>query len=232
MISISQIDMNVLPSTWNDILLAVADVNSSRIEQLVLSPEYHPHLAVAASYLVSIQERSAYICNGSTSDDNEVSHYSLNLHEYTHFTSPIRRYIDLVVHRLVGSIIEGVGSTSVNYTTSELAELCAQCTDASSRSRRFELATVVVQLCDLIRRRPIVTNAFIYSVTDGDIQLLFPILQKYFPSRIKIELRSLNTKGRPDFDADSHQLVLQWSQRIYDMSKDSDRPLFLKTVNE
>ena len=34
-------------------------------------------------------------------DEEEYSHYGLNFALYTHFTSPIRRYADLLVHRLL-----------------------------------------------------------------------------------------------------------------------------------
>ena len=43
-------------------------------------------------------------------------HYGLNLKSYCHFTSPIRRYIDIIVHRILLNECE--------YADSELIEIC------------------------------------------------------------------------------------------------------------
>ena len=39
-----------------------------------------------------------YVCTGQEGE-TDLSHYGLGLQKYTHFTSPIRRYADVVVHK-------------------------------------------------------------------------------------------------------------------------------------
>lgn len=43
--------------------------------------------------------RAKYFCAGAYDEDEDYSHYALNVPLYTHFTSPIRRYADIMVHR-------------------------------------------------------------------------------------------------------------------------------------
>lgn len=49
--------------------------------------------------------RATYRCSSSVKTEEELRHYALSVSLYTHFTSPIRRYSDCVVHRLLYSTI-------------------------------------------------------------------------------------------------------------------------------
>ncbi|XP_078034131.1 DIS3-like exonuclease 2 isoform X2 [Augochlora pura] len=51
--------------------------------------------------------RATYICSATIKTEEDLKHYALNVRHYTHFTSPIRRYSDCVVHRLLYSVMKG-----------------------------------------------------------------------------------------------------------------------------
>jgi ribonuclease R len=52
-----------------------------------------------------------------------IGHFGLALTHYAHFTSPIRRYPDLVVHRTLKSLIGAKGGSAVRYEGSQLGAL-------------------------------------------------------------------------------------------------------------
>jgi protein SSD1 len=53
-------------------------------------------------------QRAKYFCAGML-DIAKYGHYAMNIPLYTHFTSPIRRYADIIVHRQLDSILQGGG---------------------------------------------------------------------------------------------------------------------------
>jgi len=71
------------------------------------------------------------------STDN-VGHFGLAFDAYTHFTSPIRRYPDLVVHRLIKHLIAGGTASDLDYTKTELQQAAEWC---SGTERRADEAT-------------------------------------------------------------------------------------------
>ena len=62
-----------------------------------------------------------YFSSGSVAKDL-FHHYGLAVDIYTHFTSPIRRYADVIVHRLLGCAI-GVYSLSVQIDNKKIQRI-------------------------------------------------------------------------------------------------------------
>ena len=69
---------------------------------------------------------------------HNAGHYGLAFDYYTHFTSPIRRYPDLMVHRLLTKYAQG--GRSANQEKYE--ELCEHCSDMEQTAAQAERASI------------------------------------------------------------------------------------------
>jgi ribonuclease R len=67
-----------------------------------------------------------------------IGHYGLSFEYYSHFTSPIRRYPDMMVHRLLEKYLEG--GRSANEQKYE--ELCKHSSDMETRAANAERASI------------------------------------------------------------------------------------------
>lgn len=101
------------------------------------------------------------------SPDN-IGHFGLALEKYAHFTSPIRRYADLQLHRVIKYLLEKeqkhdwgrIGSRS--YTKAELVTLGVKCTDREIAADTAEHEVDGTLAC-------IYMEKFIGEVVDGTV---------------------------------------------------------------
>jgi len=90
-----------------------------------------PDAVLLESVLLRSQSQAIY------SIDN-IGHFGLALAAYAHFTSPIRRYPDLLVHRALKHLLTGKSLTAFSYTAREMAHLSLQCSERERRADEAE----------------------------------------------------------------------------------------------
>ncbi|MFC3651098.1 ribonuclease R [Dyella humi] len=106
---------DVTPGDFSDVLRMVKD---------------RPERELIQSVLLRSQSLAAY------QPDNR-GHFGLSLEAYAHFTSPIRRYPDLLVHRAIRYALKGGKPSAYNYSEATMAAMAVHC---SQRERRAEEA--------------------------------------------------------------------------------------------
>jgi len=83
--------------------------------------------------------------------EKNIGHFGLGLKRYTHFTSPIRRYADLVVHRLIKSFLAAKGGN--NPERGGLKSVAAHISDREEKSEKAENEIYRVYALDFLKKR-------------------------------------------------------------------------------
>ena len=82
---------------------------------------------VVASLLAKCMSLATYHSSGEFDSPTDYYHYGLAMELYTHFTSPIRRYPDLIAHRQLQAILEGEKEGPMAFEeVSDIAEVSSQ----------------------------------------------------------------------------------------------------------
>jgi ribonuclease R len=105
-----------------------------------------PERAFVESLVVRALQQAIY-------QPTNIGHFGLALTHYAHFTSPIRRYPDLVVHRTLKALIGAQGDSGVRYPTAQLSALGESTSRLEKRADEADRYVAAFLKCTYLKER-------------------------------------------------------------------------------
>lgn len=145
---------------------------------------------------------------------SNIGHYGLAFPYYTHFTSPIRRYPDMMVHRLVARYLLQSKATC-RHDKEVLEEACVHCSDTEQMAQMAERdSTKEMQARWISKHVGEEFDAIISGVTEFGlfVQLTDTLTEGLVP------IRTIEPHDYMQYDEDNYCLIAARSGKTYTLS--------------
>lgn len=106
-------------------------ISPKQLQKIVEDVADKPEAMVVNTMLLRSMQQAKYA-------EENVGHYGLAAEDYTHFTSPIRRYPDLIVHRLIRSYTEDPSETNQEKWATVLPDIALHSSQMERRAVEAE----------------------------------------------------------------------------------------------
>ncbi|XP_030432370.1 DIS3-like exonuclease 2 isoform X2 [Gopherus evgoodei] len=116
-------------------------------------------------------QMALYFCAGVLEDETLFRHYALNVPLYTHFTSPIRRFADILVHRLLSASL-GSGRP-IRMRKEAIQKQADHCNDRKMASKRVQELSADLFFAIFVREcGPLESEAMVMGVLNKAFDVL------------------------------------------------------------
>nr|KAF6484003.1 DIS3 like exosome 3'-5' exoribonuclease [Rousettus aegyptiacus] len=134
------------------------------------------------SMAAQAMSNALYFSTGSCAEE-EFHHYGLALDKYTHFTSPIRRYSDIIVHRLLMAAISKDKKMEIKenlFSNKDLEELCRHINNRNRAAQHSQKQSTELFQCmyfkdkDQETEERCISDGVIYSIRTNGVLVFIP----------------------------------------------------------
>ncbi|XP_068219818.1 uncharacterized protein Dis3l2 isoform X3 [Palaemon carinicauda] len=117
-------------------------------------------------------QNAKYFCAGLLKNE-PFSHYALNVPLYTHFTSPIRRYADVMVHRILAAVVEPSRYQPTVRSQMQLQRITERCNDRKQTGKIVQEVSGELYLSLFIKQvKEMVEEGMVTMVLDHAFDVL------------------------------------------------------------
>lgn len=204
----------ILTEVWRAIQSAAAEDDTDNMVDLVAADDIHLLLQPVVEKFRECMNK-AYVIRSNSSGRARIGHYSLSVLSYTQASSPIRRYMDIVLQRLLHSYI--CGRNVVEYRTEQIDDLCNDFDRNLQDAKKFEQKADQMAYAVSMRKQNAPKLVLVASADpDGDsFSVVFPFNKNIVAKALQIMYRDLQLEDLPSYDKEKHCMTLKWKKRIY-----------------
>ncbi len=166
-----------------------------------------PHRTLVETLLLRSMARAAY-------QPDDLGHFGLALSHYVHFTSPIRRYPDLLVHRAIKHVLSGEPPGRFPYSPKDMDGLGKHCSMTERRADDATRDAIAWLKCEFMRDK--VGEVFEGVITGVTSFGVFVQLEAVFIEGL-VHVTSLENDYY-ELDAPRHRLVGARTRKTYQLA--------------
>lgn len=182
-----------------------------------MEPEVRDYMLPALTLMCTKPFQNAkYFCTGTVEDESVYRHYALNVPIYTHFTSPIRRYPDVLVHRFLTAALDG--QFEVTSEAKELQKIAEHCNDKKWAAKKVsEQSSLLFFSIYVLECGPLVEKGVVVGILDQAVDILctrIGMVQRVYCDKLSLfrhEFKMVDLKP---------QMTLHWIEETTDENVD------------
>ncbi|XP_039515591.1 helicase with zinc finger domain 2 isoform X1 [Pimephales promelas] len=207
------ISLNIFTSIFHKMEEFAQTKDYNKLMQLIFSDEIHPTFVPMVREFREIQKK-AFIFRSCSSLDSRLGHYDLQLNAYTWASSPMRRYLDLILQRLLHTVLSKKTLKQADYTQDEINRFCQSGMDAEEKEAQL-LRLINVQF----EPKNVVKLAVVDQITPQghEFTISFPLHPTL--TMITIMYKHLKVVDQPKYNKDKNSMTLHWKRRVYSFGK-------------